>query len=51
MPNIEIKTAPFDTCFPNTNQGKYYWQAYSDYHRYINSRGEEFAPCQDFKTF
>ncbi|GJJ72309.1 cytochrome c oxidase subunit 6b [Entomortierella parvispora] len=49
MSDIEIKTTPFDARFPNTNQSKHCWQVYADYFKCINARGEEFAPCQDFK--
>ncbi|KAG0005320.1 Cytochrome c oxidase subunit 6B [Modicella reniformis] len=47
--DIEIKTAPFDARFPNTNQSKHCWQAYSDYYKCIDARGQDFTPCQDFK--
>lgn len=34
-----------DARFPNTNQTKHCWQNYVDYHKCINAKGEEFAPC------
>ncbi|KAG0247492.1 Cytochrome c oxidase subunit 6B [Mortierella polycephala] len=46
---IKLETAPFDARFPNTNQSKHCWQAYGDYYKCIDARGEDFAPCQQFK--
>ncbi|KAG0307724.1 Cytochrome c oxidase subunit 6B [Dissophora globulifera] len=46
---IKIETAPFDARFPNTNQSKHCWQAYSDYYKCIDARGEEFTPCKEFR--
>ncbi len=31
----DIKTAPFDARFPNTNQTRNCWQNYIDFHRCI----------------
>ncbi|XP_066292012.1 uncharacterized protein [Branchiostoma lanceolatum] len=45
----EAKTAPFDARFPNTNQARYCWQGYIDFHRCTNIRGEDFEPCQYFR--
>ncbi|KAG0291465.1 Cytochrome c oxidase subunit 6B, partial [Dissophora globulifera] len=39
---------PFDARFPNTNQSKHCWQAYGDYHKCVDARGEEFTPCKEF---
>lgn len=47
--SIEIKTAPFDARFPNTNQTRNCWQNYVDFHRCIKKKGEEHEPCQYFK--
>ncbi|KAK1922700.1 cytochrome c oxidase, subunit VIb [Papiliotrema laurentii] len=35
--------------FPNQNQTKHCWQNYVDYHKCVNAKGEDFAPCQQFK--
>ncbi|EIW65795.1 hypothetical protein TREMEDRAFT_35988, partial [Tremella mesenterica DSM 1558] len=35
--------------FPNQNQTKHWCQNYVDYHKCVNAKGEEFAPCQQFK--
>ncbi|KAL1902201.1 Cytochrome c oxidase subunit 6B [Ceratocystis pirilliformis] len=37
-----------DARFPNTNQTKHCWQNYVDYHKCINAKGEDFAPCRQF---
>ncbi|CCE31178.1 Cytochrome c oxidase subunit 6B [Claviceps purpurea] len=50
----ELVTKPFklvtgpDARFPNTNQTKHCWQNYVDYHKCINAKGEDFAPCLQF---
>ncbi|KAG8733322.1 Cytochrome c oxidase subunit 6B [Ceratobasidium sp. 423] len=36
------------TRFPNTNQSKHCYQNYLDYHKCINAKGEDFAPCKQF---
>ncbi|CRJ96099.1 hypothetical protein BN1708_002104 [Verticillium longisporum] len=49
-----LVTKPFkfvtgtDARFPNMNQTKHCWQNYVDYHKCINAKGEEFAPCRQF---
>ncbi|KAL3275830.1 hypothetical protein HHI36_020574 [Cryptolaemus montrouzieri] len=48
MPEIELKTAPFDPRFPNTNQTRYCYQSYLDYHRCQKVRGENYEPCNYF---
>ena len=35
-----------DARFPNQNQTKHCWQNYVDYHKCINAKGEDFAPCR-----
>ncbi|KAL7414101.1 cytochrome c oxidase, subunit VIb [Mrakia frigida] len=45
---IVLQTAGFDARFPQTNQSKHCWQNYVDYHKCINAKGEEFAPCKQF---
>ncbi len=35
-----------DARFPNMNQTKHCWQNYVDYHKCINAKGEDFAPCR-----
>ena len=27
----------------------YSWQSYVDYHKCVNAKGEDFAPCKQFK--
>ncbi|KAI8893888.1 cytochrome c oxidase, subunit VIb [Globomyces pollinis-pini] len=47
-----LKTAGFDARFPNQNQTKNCWQNYVDYHKCVKVKGEDFAPCHQFrKTF
>lgn len=46
---IEIKTAPFDPRFPNTNQTRYCYQMYLDYFRCLKVKGDTYEPCQYFK--
>jgi len=43
-----MQTAPFDARFPNQNQTKHCWQAYVDYHKCINLKGEEERGCKQF---
>jgi len=43
-----LKTAQADPRFPNQNQTKHCWQNYVDYHRCVNAKGEDFAPCKVF---
>ncbi|KAI2642249.1 cytochrome c oxidase polypeptide vib-like protein [Xylaria nigripes] len=40
--------AGVDARFPNQNQTKHCWQNYVDYHKCINAKGEDFAPCRQF---
>jgi cytochrome c oxidase subunit 6b len=40
-----------DARFPNQNQTKHCWQNYVDYHKCINAKGEDFAPCRQVRTF
>ncbi|KAJ3183630.1 Cytochrome c oxidase subunit 6B [Gaertneriomyces sp. JEL0708] len=49
MADIELKTAGFDARFPNTNQTKNCWQNYVDYFKCVDAKGEDFAPCKQFK--
>lgn len=44
-----MQTAPFDPRFPNTNQTRYCYQSYLDYHRCKKVKGEDFKPCEYFK--
>jgi cytochrome c oxidase subunit 6b len=39
-----------DARFPNMNQTKHCWQNYVDYHKCINIKGEEFAPCRQVRN-
>ncbi|KAJ3313275.1 Cytochrome c oxidase subunit 6B [Boothiomyces sp. JEL0838] len=45
----KLSTPGFDARFPNTNQTKNCWQNYTDYYKCVNAKGEEYAPCQQFK--
>ncbi|XP_064617677.1 cytochrome c oxidase subunit 6B1-like [Liolophura sinensis] len=44
------KTAPFDARFPNQNQTRNCWQNYVDYHRCLKIKGEDYSPCNYFKS-
>lgn len=46
---VEVKTAPFDARFPNTNQTRNCWQNYVDYHKCVKAKGEDYEPCNYFK--
>lgn len=39
-----------DARYPNMNQTKHCWQNYVDYHKCINAKGEDFAPCRQVRT-
>ncbi|KZO96725.1 cytochrome c oxidase subunit VIb [Calocera viscosa TUFC12733] len=43
-----FQTAGFDARFPNQNQTKHCYQNYIDYHKCVNAKGEDFAPCKQF---
>ncbi|CAK1550906.1 unnamed protein product [Leptosia nina] len=45
----DVKTAPFDPRFPNTNQTRYCYQSYVDFHRCQKVRGEKYEACNYFK--
>lgn len=45
----ELTTAPFDPRFPNTNQTRYCYQSYLDFHRCQKIKGEDYEPCNYFK--
>ncbi|RPA87049.1 cytochrome c oxidase, subunit VIb [Ascobolus immersus RN42] len=45
---FKFVTAGFDARFPNQNQTKHCWQNYVDYHKCVNAKGEDFAPCKQF---
>lgn len=47
---IEIKTAPFDPRFPNTNQARYCYQMYLDHFRCLKVKGDKYPPCKYFKN-
>ncbi|XP_046659534.1 cytochrome c oxidase subunit 6B2-like isoform X2 [Homalodisca vitripennis] len=47
--STKLETAPFDPRFPNTNQTKYCYQSYLDFHRCRKVRGESYEPCNYFK--
>ncbi|KAJ3283778.1 Cytochrome c oxidase subunit 6B [Rhizoclosmatium sp. JEL0117] len=46
---FELKTAGFDARFPNQNQTKNCWQNYVDYFKCVANKGEDYAPCNQFK--
>lgn len=48
-PTIELKTAPFDPRFPNTNQTNHCYQYYLDFHRCKKKHGEAYDACQYYK--
>ncbi|BGO95866.1 hypothetical protein NBRC10512_001452 [Rhodotorula toruloides] len=43
-----LQTAGFDARFPNTNQSRHCFQAYVDYFRCVNAKGEDFPACKTF---
>jgi len=45
---IELKTAPFDPRFSNTNQTRYCYQSYLDFHRCEKVKGKGAEVCQYF---
>ncbi|KAI0788064.1 cytochrome c oxidase subunit VIb [Fomes fomentarius] len=44
-----LQTAGFDARFPNQNQTRHCFQNYTDYFKCIAARGEDYAPCKQFK--
>ncbi|KAI0774966.1 subunit VIb of cytochrome c oxidase, partial [Trametes elegans] len=44
-----LQTAAFDARFPNTNQTRHCFQNYTDYFKCIAAKGEDYAPCKQFK--
>ncbi|NEU33258.1 hypothetical protein GN156_21430 [bacterium LRH843] len=48
-PTETLETAPFDPRFPNTNQTRYCYQSYLDFHRCQKVKGEGYEPCAYFK--
>lgn len=46
---LPLKAAPFDPRFPNTNQTKYCYQSYLDFHRCEKVKGKGDKVCQYFK--
>ncbi|KAI3618556.1 Cytochrome c oxidase subunit 6B [Malassezia furfur] len=49
MPHeVTLKTAEFDSRFPNQNQTRHCWVSYADYYRCINKKGEDYEPCKLF---
>lgn len=46
--HAELKTAPFDPRFPNTNQTRYCYQSYIDFHRCQKVKGEGAEVCKYF---
>ncbi|TPX34126.1 hypothetical protein SeMB42_g07362 [Synchytrium endobioticum] len=48
-PNV-VRTTSFDARFPNTNQTRNCWQNYVDYFKCIKAKGDDYAPCMQFKS-
>ncbi|KAF9790261.1 cytochrome c oxidase subunit VIb [Thelephora terrestris] len=44
-----LQTAGFDARFPQTNQSKHCFQNYMDYFKCVTAKGDDFAPCKQFK--
>ncbi|KAG8213200.1 cytochrome c oxidase subunit VIb, partial [Butyriboletus roseoflavus] len=44
-----LQTAGFDARFPNTNQTRHCFQNYTDYFKCVTAKGEDYAPCKQFK--
>ncbi|KIJ57638.1 hypothetical protein HYDPIDRAFT_184275 [Hydnomerulius pinastri MD-312] len=44
-----LQTAGFDARFPNTNQTRHCFQNYTDYFKCVAAKGDDFAPCKQFK--
>ncbi|KAN0120917.1 Cytochrome c oxidase, subunit VIb [Russula decolorans] len=44
-----LQTAGFDARFPYTNQTRHCFQNYTDYFKCISAKGEDFAPCKQFR--
>ncbi|KAN0138899.1 Cytochrome c oxidase, subunit VIb [Lactarius tabidus] len=44
-----LQTAGFDARFPYTNQTRHCFQNYTDYFKCIAAKGDDFAPCKQFK--
>ncbi|TFY72051.1 hypothetical protein EVG20_g958 [Dentipellis fragilis] len=44
-----LQTAGFDARFPNSNQTRHCFQSYCDYFKCVAAKGEDFAPCKQFK--
>ncbi|TPX31544.1 hypothetical protein SmJEL517_g05161 [Synchytrium microbalum] len=44
-----VKTVGFDARFPNTNQTRNCWQNYVDFFKCVKAKGDDYAPCQQFR--
>ena len=44
-----LKTAPFDSRFPNQNQTRNCWQNYVDFYRCKAKKGDDYKDCNYFK--
>ncbi|KDR76402.1 hypothetical protein GALMADRAFT_226096 [Galerina marginata CBS 339.88] len=44
-----LQTVGFDARFPNTNQTRNCFQNYTDYFKCIAAKGDDYAPCKQFK--
>ncbi|XP_044741911.1 cytochrome c oxidase subunit 6B1-like [Chrysoperla carnea] len=45
----DISTAPFDPRYPKTNQTRYCYQSYLDFHRCQKVKGSDYEPCRYFE--
>ncbi|RWR89946.1 cytochrome c oxidase subunit 6b-1-like protein [Cinnamomum micranthum f. kanehirae] len=50
-PEIKIETAPADFRFPTTNQTRYCFTRYIEYHRCIAAKGDGASECQKFSKY
>ncbi|KAF9267648.1 cytochrome c oxidase subunit VIb [Marasmius fiardii PR-910] len=44
-----LKTVGFDARFPNQNQTRHCFQSYCDYFKCVAAKGDDYAPCKQFK--
>ncbi|WVZ74655.1 hypothetical protein U9M48_022815 [Paspalum notatum var. saurae] len=51
MAEIEIKTAPADFRFPTTNQTRHCFTRYVEYHRCVNTKGDDAGVCEKFAKY
>ncbi|KAJ2914524.1 hypothetical protein MD484_g5914, partial [Candolleomyces efflorescens] len=44
-----LQTVGFDARFPNQNQTRNCFQNYTDYFKCVSAKGDDYAPCKQFK--